>query len=85
MIQFCTSDSPRILRVGEDRGHQLVLHLRQRRVHHQDQPDGDEQVGVLADGQGFVEPLDADLEQVADGDAERHGGEDPDRQVAVEK
>ena len=41
MIQFCTSDSPRILPVAEDLAQLLVADLGQRRVHHQDQPDGD--------------------------------------------
>jgi hypothetical protein len=56
-IQFWTRDRPRIADVGEDLRHQLVLHLGQGRVHHEDEPDGDEQVGVGAHLQPLVERL----------------------------
>ncbi len=39
--QFCTRDKVRTLLVPEHLAHLLVLDLGQRRVHHQDQADGD--------------------------------------------
>ena len=48
MTQFCTSDSASTLPVAEHVAQFLVLHLGQRRIHHQDQPDGDGDVGRAA-------------------------------------
>ena len=69
--------------VLEDEVQLLVAHLRQRRVHHQDQADRDRHVGG-ADREG-VEGRGQRGERRAEQDAERHRGEDPERQPAVEE
>jgi hypothetical protein len=69
--------------VLEDPPHLLVLHLRQRRIHHEDQPDGDGD-GCRADGEAVEEGHYAGNE-VPEAHARRHGGEDPQRQVAIQE
>ncbi len=62
----------------------LVAHLGQRRVHHEDEADGDgDRRGP--DLRGLVQRLHGLRPQVADGHPDGHGGEDPDGQVAIEK
>ena len=61
----------------------LVLHLRQRRVHHQDEADGDGDVRRV-----HPEPIDEGLDagdEVAQPDANGHRQENPEGQKAVEK
>ncbi len=69
--------------VAEDGPHLLVPHLGERRVHHEDQPDGDR------DGGGTharpVEQRDDAGEDVAHPHADRHRREDPDREVAIQE
>ena len=70
--------------VPEDPAQLLVADLRQRRVHHEDEADGDR------DGRGAdVEPVDERHDAAGTGsrraDADAHGEEDPERQVAVEE
>ena len=38
IIQFCTSDSVRIFEIAEDIAQIVVIHLRERRIHHEDKP-----------------------------------------------
>ena len=71
------------LAVGEDIGQFLVAHLGERRIHHQDQAQGNRDVG-RADLEGIDEIL-GPRHEVAERDAQPHGGEDPDRQITVEK
>ncbi len=59
----------------------FVFHLGQGRVHHQDEPDGDGDVG-----RPRLEPVDeADhrRDEIAKPDAKGHGQEDPKRQVSI--
>ncbi len=72
------------LPVAEDLAQLVIMHLGQRRVHHQDQADGDGDVGG-ADRNRRVERLDGLGQQKAQAHADRHGQEDPQGQVAVEK
>ena len=74
---------PQHLQVAEDVAQLLVLHLGQRRVHHQDQADGDGHVGGA--GVEAVPEADDPREEVSQPDADGHGQEDPHRQVAVEE
>jgi hypothetical protein len=69
--------------VPEDIAELLVPDLRQRRIHHQDQADGDGNVG-RADLEALDELLDTRYD-VAQPHADGHGQEDPDRQVAIEE
>ena len=70
MTQFCTSDRPSTLPVAEHVAQFLVLHLGQRRIHHQDQADGDGDVG-RADLEAVDERLHA-RDEVPSADADRH-------------
>ena len=45
MTQFCTSDSASTCQFRKTRAHLLVLHLGERRIHHQDEADGDRDGG----------------------------------------
>ena len=74
---------PEDLGVAEDRAHLLVADLGQRRVHHQDEADGDGNVG-RPDVES-VDQRDDSRDQVSAADADRHGDEDPEREIAVEK
>ena len=61
----------------------FVLHLGQRRVHHQDQPDGNGDVG-----RPHLEPIDKSLDagnQVSGPHTDSHRQKDPKGQKAVEK
>ena len=69
--------------IPEDVPHLFVFHFGKRRVHHQDQPDGDRDIGG-PDLEGIDEILGA-REEVAGADADGHGGKDPDGKVAVEE
>ncbi len=71
------------LDVLEDIPELLVFHLGQRRVHHQDEPDGDGDVG--RSGLEPVDEADDGRDKIAEPDADGHGQEDPDGQVAVEE
>ena len=70
--------------VGEDLGELRILHLRQRRIHHEDEADGDGQVG-RADGHRGEQRLGVGDHEMAEHDPESHGGEDPDREITVEE
>ena len=83
MTQFWTRERPRILVLRKTWRQLLVADLGQRRVHHQDQADGDGDRG-RADRQARDGPHDAGSD-VAQQDAEGHRQEDPERQVAVEE
>ncbi len=83
ITQFCTSDRASTRTVAEHVAQVLVADLGQRRVHHQDQADGDRDVGGAA-LELAPEPGDA-REQVPDRHAGEHREEDPQGQVAVEK
>ena len=67
--------------VDEDIGQFLVTDLGERWVHHQDQAQRDRNVG-RSDLEGIDPILDARNVE-AQADAERHGGEYPDRQIPV--
>ena len=69
--------------VLEDAAHLLVLHLCQRRIHHQDQADrnGDRGCACVE----AVQERHHARHEVAQRNAGCHGGEDPEREVAVEK
>ena len=69
--------------VAEDVAEFLVAHLGERRIHHHDEADGDGDVGG-AHGPLLDELRDA-LVGPAEADADEHGEEDPERQVAVEE
>ncbi len=71
------------LLVLEDLRHILVLHLGKGGVHHQDQADGDGDVGG-ADLEGVDEGFRAG-DEIAQTDPQRHGGKDPEGQPAVEE
>ena len=71
------------LDIPEDLGETLILHLGEGRVHHQDQADRDQDVG-RPDLEGVDELLNP-WDEIAEGDADRHGQEDPQRQEAVER
>ena len=84
--QFCTSDRPRTLVIGEDlaaapRNFTLASGGYIMRI----RPSGDQQVGVSPTVSTALKRWNSGLEQVPEADAERHGEEDPDRQVAVEQ
>ena len=81
--QFCTSESPSTLLVAENVGQLLVSHLGKGRIHHQDQADGNRNVGC-ADLEAVDETLDARHEKT-ETHAQGHGSKDPDRQIAVQK
>ena len=70
-------------RVAEDLAQLLVPHLRQRRVHHQDQPEGDRN-RRRANRQVRDRPHDA-RRDIAQGHTQSHRQEDPEGQVAVEE
>ncbi len=61
----------------------LVAHLGQRRVHHQDQTDGDRDVGRT--DRECIERIGQTVEQRAQGNAQCHCGEDPDGEVAIQE
>eukprot|EP01022_Parablepharisma_sp_SALTPOND_P017192 TRINITY_DN2694_c2_g1_i2.p1 TRINITY_DN2694_c2_g1~~TRINITY_DN2694_c2_g1_i2.p1 ORF type:complete len:569 (-),score=155.47 TRINITY_DN2694_c2_g1_i2:132-1838(-) len=71
------------LYVAEDRAQLLVAHLGQGRVHHQDQADGDGQVGG-AHREMVHDLTDAGI-PVAPGHPHGHGQEDPQSQEAVQE
>ncbi len=71
------------LLVPEHVAHFLVTHLRQRRIHHEDQADGDGN-GSGAHTQIRDGVRDARRE-VANGHPDEHGEKNPERQEAVEK
>ena len=68
--------------VPEDRAELLVPHLRERRVHHQDQPDGDRQ-RRRPDAHPVERRTDTG-EHSAGGDAGPHREEDPEREIPVQ-
>ena len=74
---------PQHARVAPHGGQVFVAHLGKRRVHHQHQTDGDGDVGT-ADLVAADDGLDV-RHQPAQGQAQRHGGEDPQREIAVEE
>ena len=57
--------------------HLLVLHLRERWIHHQDQPDCNRD-GCRSNTKS-VQKRNYAWNQVAEPNARRHGGEDPQR------
>ena len=69
--------------VLEDPPHLLVLHLRQRRIHHQDQSDGDRD-GCCADAETVEEGYDAG-NNVPEANSSGHGSENPERKIPIEK
>ena len=71
------------LRVAEHLAQFLVADLRQRRVHHDDQADGDRD-GRRPDLERRDEPDEA-RQEVAGAHADDHGEEDPERQEPIEK
>ena len=83
MIQFWTRESDEDLDVPEDVAELLVLHLGQGRVHHQDEADGDGDVG--RPGLEPVDEADDGRDEIAQPDADGHGQEDPEGQVSVEE
>ena len=83
ITQFCTSESASTCLLRKTSSQLLVAHLRQRRVHHQDQADGDGD-RCRADAEAVEKRHDA-RDEPARADPERHGGEDPDSEIAVEK
>ena len=70
------------LDVPEDLGQALILHLGERRIHHQDQADRDQDVG-RPDLEAVDELLNP-RNEITEAHADRHGQEDPQRQEAVE-
>ena len=70
--------------VGEDLGELRILHLRQRRIHHENEADGDGQVG-RANGERGKQRLGVGDHELAEEDPDSHGGEDPDREIPVEE
>ena len=83
ITQFCTSDRAEDLPVPEHVAKLLVAHLGQRRVHHEDQPDGYGDVRG-ADLESVDEALNAGNE-IAQRHPRRHGQKDPQREEAVEE
>ena len=81
MTQFCSSDNPKHLPIAEDLAQFVVMHLGQRRVHHQNQTDGDGDVGG-ADLELVDKALDAGHQRTQP-HPDGHRQEDPQRQVAV--
>ena len=69
--------------VLEHSPHLFVLHLRQRRIHHQDQPDGDRD-GCRADAETVEERYDAG-NQVPEANSSGHGSENPECKIPIEK
>jgi len=69
--------------IAEHLAELLVAHLRQRRVHHEDEPDRDRHVG-RADVEA-MQQLGRARHEVAERDAEHHREEDPRGEVAVEE
>ena len=63
--------------------HLFVLHLRQRRIHHQDQPDGDRD-GCRADAESVEEGYDAG-NKVPKAHSSGHGRENPERKKPIKK
>ena len=61
----------------------FITHLGQRRIHHDDEADGDGDVGG-ADLKAVDEGR-RGWDEVADGDADSHGEEDPEREIAVQE
>ncbi len=70
-------------RVAENVPEFLVLHLGERRVHHQDEADRDRNIG-RADLKLIDEPLHG-RHGIAQGDAHRHAQKDPERQIPIQK
>ena len=71
------------LDVLEDVAELLVLHLGQGRIHHQDEADGDGDVGRPR--LELVDEADDGRDEIAQPDADGHGQEDPEGQVSVEE
>ncbi len=83
MSQFCTSDRAEHPLVAEDLAQLLVADLRQRREHHDDEPDGNGDVGRSA--LKAVYKASRGRHEVTYGYADCHGQEDPERQEAIQK
>jgi len=81
--QFLNQRQKQNAAVLENTPHFLVPHLRQRRIHHEDQPDGDWH-GGRADAEAVEEGHDAG-NKVPESDAHRHSRKDPQREVTIRK
>ena len=71
------------LDVAENVAQLLVFHLGQRGIHHQDQSDGDRDIGRAA--LELVDEPDDGRDKISQSDPDGHGREDPESQIAVEK
>ena len=81
MIQFCTRDSARHLTVAKHPGQFLVAHLGQGRIHHENQPHGNGDVGGA-----HLEPVDGVAyagKKIAAHYTGKHCQEDPQREESV--
>ena len=83
MTQFWTSESGEDFNVAENVAQLLVFHFGQRRVHHQDEADGDRDVGRPA--LECVDESDDGRDKISQPDSGGHGRENPERQVSVEE
>ncbi|MDZ7675683.1 MAG: hypothetical protein U5K30_11525 [Acidimicrobiales bacterium] len=83
MIQFEEQGQAQHATVGGDLAEVVVPDLGQHRVHHQQQTDGDRQRDRV--DLDPVECLVEAGEQLAERDAQHHGGADPQRQEPVER
>ena len=83
IIQFCTSDRPEHFEVFKHLAHLFIFNLGKRRVHHENQADGDRNIGC-ARLELFPESRDA-RKEIPPADTDKHGKKNPERQIAVEK
>ena len=71
------------LAIAKDLAQPLVLHLGQRRIHHEDEADGDGDVGGA--GLEALKERRHGGHKAAERDADRHGEKDPESQIAVDE
>ena len=83
MIQFWTRDKTEYLYIPEDKPQFFVAHLGQRRVHHQDQADGNGDIG--GSDLKYIDEIPYAGIQIAPEHPDSHGQKDPQREKTVQK